>query len=343
MAVPAGRMSRTPRNIEDPQLTKLLVDREAFRGDPLFVVDVGASGGIDSYWRLFGDQLQAVGFDPLTAEVERLNAGEDRQARYVAAWVTSHAQGRSDDGPSTQFFHRTSAVRASEIADLDFVREHFNAGAPIELTSETVVLDDYFDAGTRQRIDFLKVDTDGADYEVLRGAETILRTGGVLGVAVETQFQGGLDPGANIFSNIDSYLRGHGFSLFELEVYRYSRSALPAPFLYDIPAQTTTGQVSWGEAIYLRDLGAEQYESTWGFEPSPTDICKLLCLFEIFGLPDCSAELLLKYGNRVADEKERTEYLDVLAAEQSGKTTTYAELEQDFSDDARRRFAPRMT
>ncbi len=79
---------------------------------------------------------------------------------------------------STHFFSRTSAVRAAEIAELDFVREHQNAGAPITYASDRIVLDDYFHAADRARIDFLKVDTDGADYDVLRGADQILRSGG---------------------------------------------------------------------------------------------------------------------------------------------------------------------
>jgi FkbM family methyltransferase len=177
-------MSRTPRNNDNPELTRALVRRRVFADDPLFVVDVGASGGIDSYWREFGDQLRAVGFDPLVAEVDRLNAGAETGVRYEAAWVTCHAPSTSEGTASTQFFQRTSAVRAAEVAGLDFIREHFNAGAPIELASKRIVLDDYFDSHDRKSLDFLKVDTDGGDFDVLRGAEEILRDGRVLGLAV---------------------------------------------------------------------------------------------------------------------------------------------------------------
>ena len=333
-------MSRTPRNIDVPRLTRLLVERNAFVDDPLFVVDVGASGGIDSYWREFGDQLRAIGFDPLVAEVRRLNERAPPHVRYEAAWVTSREPSAPDGAPSTQFFPRTSAVRAAEIAELDFAREHFNAGAPIELAAELIVLDDYFEARARESIDFLKVDTDGGDYDVLRGAGEALRSGGILGLAVEAQFHGAVSAEANLFCNIDAYLREMGFGLFELEVYRYSRSALPARFALDLPAQTVTGQVSWGEAIYFRDLGDPGYESTWGFRPTSADILKLMCLFEIFGLPDCSAELVLKYPEEVGGERTRSEFLDILASEQSGEATTYADLQRGFAADARRRFSP---
>jgi hypothetical protein len=333
-------VSRTPRNNDSPELTRELVDRGTFADDPLFVVDVGASGGIDGYWHEFGDQFGAVGFDPIVTEVDRLNAGAGTGVRYEAAWVTCRHPGNANGMPSTQFFQRTSAVRAAEVAGLDYAREHYNAGAPVELSTERIVLDEYFDSDDRRRIDFLKVDTDGGDFDVLRGAETILRDGGVLGLAVEAQFHGPVASDANLFSNVDLYLRGLGFALFDLEVNRYSRSALPAEFVLDIPAQTVTGQISWGEAIYFRDLGDPDYESMWSFRPTAVDIFKLMCLFEIFGLSDCAAELILKYRELLGHARTRTDLLDLLAAEQNGAGTTYAELHRRFASEARRRFAP---
>jgi FkbM family methyltransferase len=331
-------MSRTPRVIAQPQLTRLLVQRGAFLDDPVFVVDVGASGGIESYWSEFHGQLIAVGFDPLIAEVDRLNALAPRGVRYVAAWVTCASPGTPEDSPTTQFFARTSAVRAAELASLDFQREYYNTGAVIEHAADRIVLDNYFDRKDRLNIDFVKVDTDGHDYEVLLGCDEILGSGRVLGLAVEAQFHGPVSRNANLFSNIDALLRDKGFGLFDLEVYRYSRAALPAQFVYDMPANTTTGQISWGEAFYFRDLGDPDYERTWAFEPTIEDVLKLACLFEIFGMPDCSAELIVKYGQRVGSERERTELLDILASEQAGVETTHSDLLREFAADAVTRF-----
>ena len=64
------------------------------------------------------------------------------------------------------------------------------------------------------------------DLEVLMGARGLLEAG-VLGLLVEVQLQGASHEYANTFANIDRYLRHLGFSLFDVELYRYSRSALP--------------------------------------------------------------------------------------------------------------------
>jgi FkbM family methyltransferase len=318
-----------------------LVDGGAFRQDPVFLVDVGASGGIDAYWSAFEDQLVGVGFDPLLTEVDHLNrTTPNPRVTYVPAWVTSHRARSSrviepSETPNTQFFQRTSAVRAAEIAELDYMQEFNNRGAEVRYAEHHVVLDEYFDAEARTSIDFIKVDTDGHDYDVLLGCDAILSSGRVLGLAVEAQFHGFVSADANLFSNVDLYLRTKGFGLFDLEINRYSRAALPARFVLSVPAQTTTGQVSWGEAIYFRDLADPDYEQTWNFHPSMEDVLKLACLFEIFGMPDCSAELVIKYGDEIVADYDRTAILDVLASEQEGRDIGYEDLLREFSDQAR--------
>jgi hypothetical protein len=75
----------------------------------------------------------------------------------------------------------------------------------------------------------------------------------------------------------------------------------------------------------------------WEFEPTTPDILKTACMFEIFGLPDCAAELIVKYRERIGDESELTPLLDLLAADQAGERATYAGLLQEFSAEVRRR------
>jgi hypothetical protein len=38
--------------------------RDALKGEPCTLIDIGCSGGIDGIWRTFGDRLRAIGFDP---------------------------------------------------------------------------------------------------------------------------------------------------------------------------------------------------------------------------------------------------------------------------------------
>ncbi len=155
--------------------------------DELMLIDVGASGGIDGFWgECFGPKLKAVGFDPLIAEVDRLNKTRGYGGiRYEAAFVgcpeydtlfpPSQRQNpiASKDNSS---FQGTSAVRASEAMHMNYVKEVFNAGAEVRLTDRDISLDDYVQTSGIRNVDFVKIDTDGHDIEVLLGAKEMLRT-----------------------------------------------------------------------------------------------------------------------------------------------------------------------
>jgi hypothetical protein len=155
----------------------------------------------------------------------------------------------------------------------------------------------------------------------------------VLGLSVEVQLHGADYPHSNVFSNIDKFLRHAGFSLFDLDIYRYSRGALPARFQYDIPAQTVSGQVQWGEAIYFRDLADPDYDAMHQFQEDEQKVLKLCCLFEIFGLPDCAAELLLKVGREGKYKLPAPLLLDALTPKLGRKQETYQEYVARFDRD----------
>ncbi len=312
-----------------------------------FLIDVGASGGLEKHWQQFGDRLKALAFEPLVVEAERLQrAAAGTKVRYEAAFVTCRdfdvlfprdVRGDRSRSKSNDPFRRTSAARAQELMPTPYIDQVFNAGAPAVYADRHVVLDDFIPVDEQPFVDFIKVDTDGHDIEVLLGAEELLRRGGVLGFSIEGQFHGASHDYANTFSNIDRLLRGCGFTLFDLESYRYSRAALPTPFAHDLAAQTVSGQVLWGEAIYFRDLGDPEYERMWPYEVTAERVLKLACLFDLFGMPDCAAELLLVRGGL-----RSRELLDALATEVNREPISYDDSVRRFEVDPQRLFPTRL-
>jgi FkbM family methyltransferase len=321
----------TPRANSDPPMTKHLVDSGVFRGKRFCLVDVGASGGIGRHWEIFGESLRAYGFDGLIKEVERLNAAAGgRGVRYYPFLVGDKSYQQPRGVPDTQPFGRTSAARALEISHCNYAETYHDRGGSGEYTAEMVELDQFFLRDHPEDVDFIKIDTDGSDYQVLCGAKELLSTQQVLGLAVEIQFHGLVHDESNTFRNIDRLLTGLGFSIFDLDVHRYSRAALPKPFVCGIPAQTVDGQVLYGDALYLRDAGKEGYENDWGMTFPPDKIVKLACLFEIFGLEDCAAELLLKFRTSVGTSLDIDRCLDSLTPPVSGQKLSYRQYLRQF-------------
>ncbi len=339
----------TARVNYNPSMTKRFVTDGVFKTEPFTVIDVGASGGIEQHWRIFGEQLVAVGFEPLVKECTRLNKVEQSPGvRYHAFFVGSEDYGSlfPDNivtdrvlGWSNQPFPRTSSVRAQQAMNYSVTKHYNSDDDEIVLTDNVTTLDGFFSTHSIDTIDFIKIDTDGHDYEVLCGARKVLTKYPVLGLFVECQFHGVVHPHANLFSNIDRLLRDEGFSLFDIEVYRYTRACLPGQFVYNIPAQTTSGQVVWGDALYLRDVAAEGYENHWRIQFSPQKLLKLACLFEIYGLPDCAAELLVVRKEGLDGVVNVAQCLDLLAAEMNPSIPSYAEYNRTF-DSALESFFP---
>jgi hypothetical protein len=339
----------TPRINLAASVTRELARQGAFSAEPLVLADVGVSGGIPAYWRQFEPHLAAFGFDTLVRECERLNRAETNpRVRYFDRFVgwdgyrELFPEGIERDaaaGWSNQPFPRTSAARLQHAQEVPFA-QHYNANDPeLVYTSRRTSLDAFFGEHPAVGVDFIKVDTDGQDYEVLLGARRLLDEHKVLGLLVEMQFHGVSHPHANLFANIDRLLREHGFSLFDLETYRYSRANLPGRFVYRLPAQTREGQVLAGDALYLRDVAAPGYEERWG-PVLESKLLKLVCLFEIFGMPDCAAELLELKRDRFEKKANIPELLDLLAAQMHPAIASYAEINRRFAECPERFYPP---
>ena len=324
-------------------LTRRVLEQRLWGDAPFFLIDVGCSGGLDKQWDVFGDRLRAVGFDPLASEVDRLNGVETRPSvTYEAAAVGCRAF--DTEFPPTkradpaQTFARSSTASVHARRRISYIQEVFNKSAPMVVSTRTVVLDDYVPADEHGQVDFIKVDTDGHDIEVVLGATGIMDAGGVLGLKVEVPYQGPRHEFANTFGNIDRVIQSHGFALFDLTTNRYSRAELPAPFVYDLAAQTVSGQAVWGDALYFRDLASPSYDAVWRYTATPERVMKLACLYEQFELPDCAAELLVKRGDFLAPAT-REEILDLLAG---GEPGAHRALVEAFTADPASFFPSRL-
>jgi len=337
------------RRINDrAPLVRSLVERGLFAGEPLVLADVGVSGGLPSFWRQFEPHFRAFGFDPLIRECERLNREEKNKAVEYHDYFLGYPEyeqlfpnadrGDPVKGWSNQPFERTSAARAQRLQSMTIQQWFNNENPDVVFTERRISLDEFF-AARSEKVDFIKVDTDGHDYEVLCGARRILKDHQVLGLLVETQFHGITHPHSNLFANIDRLLREHGFSLFDLETYRYTRGVLPGRFEYSMAAQTKEGQILAADALYLRDISAPGYDERWRQRLSDSKLLKLAALFDVFGLPDCAAELLSDRQQQLATGVDLPTLLDLLAREIQPGMGGYAEVNKRF-DASREAFYP---
>jgi hypothetical protein len=62
-------------------------------------------------------------------------------------------------------------------------------------------------------------------------------------------------------------------------------------------------------------------------------LLKLVCLFALFELPDCAAEIVVAHRDRVATAVDPDALLDLLTPSLRGKQLSYADYVAAFDDD----------
>jgi FkbM family methyltransferase len=331
-------------------MTELLRRRGVFDRAPFVLIDAGCSGGIDDAWRAFGPSLVVHAYDPDLAACEELQAKERFEhvhyhARPVGLPETHpFVRRRAEDAarwPNTNIWGRVTAgylaARSHPAAPPAAPTEPPAPSAPaapadpprIADPSAVVGVDEIVRAENLSTIDFLKIDVDGPDVEVLESARETLGASQVLGVGMEVNWFGSANPTEHTFHNTDRFLREQGFTLFGVTVRRYSRTDLPAPFEKEDFAYTHFGQPYQGDAIYLRDLAADDLAALAADYP-PEKLIKLACIYELIGVPDCAAEILNHFGERLTDFGDRESLLDALTPPLHGQQLSYRDYIAEF-------------
>jgi FkbM family methyltransferase len=254
--------------------------------------DYGSQG-----WQIFAPNLTIYGFDadPEACEIENANI-EVRQQNGEVNWqefhipvglgsfigesklyVTKNPMCSSLYPPNEPQINRFQGL--PELMNLDF-----------EVDIEITTLDDFCQVEQINEIDFLQIDVQGADLDVLKGASWILERS-ILAVKIEVYFFP-FYVGQPLFPDVDSFLRNHGFSLFDLLVGRYNRTNSP------IQSKAHPGHIIWGDCIYIRDLIDQ---TTSSLPKTPAQIFKLACIADVMHFHDYALELLkyltLNYGS----------------------------------------------
>ena len=244
-------------------------------------------------WGIFAPNLTIYGFD---ADADACNeANANLEARKVN-WTEKHIPLALSNtvGESTLYVTK-NPMCSSLYAPNEPYLSRFGGllelvGLDFNLGIETTTLDTFCQLEEIEEIDFLQIDVQGADLQVLEGGSSILERS-VLAVQVEVEFSH-LYVDQPLFAEVDNYMRKQGFTLFDLSTARRLRARSP------IVSTSHPGQLLWGDAFYFRDLLRENLSTD---SKAPERLLKLACLADIMDFSDYALELLeyltLEYGH----------------------------------------------
>jgi FkbM family methyltransferase len=198
-----------PMKIHNGQLPPPVIFRrnEGYSmNDKIHIIDVGARGGIDPRWKPYYGMLEVLAFEPDPREFALLNA---RRHPY-SIWFLPAALGARDGQQATLFIWRQPGSSSLLQPNMELCGM-YPYGNAMEVVGEYPVTLKRMDTVCRDfQPDVLKVDTQGTELDVLRGAGQLLEY--ALAVDVEVGFvQQYL--GQPLFSDVDLFMRQKGFIL----------------------------------------------------------------------------------------------------------------------------------
>jgi FkbM family methyltransferase len=225
-------------------------------------LDIGARSGGETYYAPLAGQLKVIGFDDSPAE--SCAPGEAIQYEHHTAILAGQHGRRTFFKAAWPF---SSSLYKTNMKYFDRLPCRDNMVVVDELEVETTTLDHFAADLSDDHIDFIKIDVEGAELDVLRAGSCTLQDKRVLGIKTEFWW----DPimrGQPSFAELDIFLRAKGFYLFDLELHNYQaymRSTLPVGrllarsknwrgvFQNVRPDRSRYGQALTGDALYFRD------------------------------------------------------------------------------------------
>jgi FkbM family methyltransferase len=205
--------------------------------DVIRLIDVGARGGIDKRWEPFYSELEVRAFEPDPEECAALGS---RSSPYAVRFLPV-ILGARDGEPATLFVCRTPGC-SSLLRPNSELLQFYEYGENLDVVGEHPMITTRMDTACGDfQPDVLKIDTQGTELDVLRGAGRLLDN--TLAVELEVEFVQQY-AGQPVFSDVDSFMREQGFTLRGLRrTYWREKAEYRHPY---------GGQLIHGDALYLR-------------------------------------------------------------------------------------------
>ena len=303
------------RHPEYPYFTREICKRGILQ-EPFRLIDIGVLGGIGSHWFNFGDHLQAWGFDVLYEQgVKPLIEANPHPDRLHYLNI-----GLGEEDATKPFKWYPENPTAS----------HFAASNGTDRVDETwqnvsiCRLDSLYADGTIGAVDFMKMDAESYEVEIIKGARQFFLNSGIFGVQSEATFARTPRHPRSQFIELYEQMAPYGFTPYDFIVHRNPRRSLAFGFPEERPAGEYVlrpiGVASIFDFLFLNEI----FDDAAGQAEASVDrILKMIALTELYGLQDIGLDILLDHRERLSGRFDVEEGADWLIRERPAATLTY--------------------
>jgi FkbM family methyltransferase len=282
--------------------------------EPFVLIDVGVQGGENIRWRPLGDRLVVHGFDPIAEVVKQLTeANGGRPNRHYHCMAVGNK-----DGEQAFYFNSANPTASS-------MYQQSSGRFGVERSEECRMvpirrLDSLLAEGVIPLADYIKIDVEGFEQDVLLGARELLRAS-VLALQTETNF--GVSPSypKSHFATVAEIALENHLLVFDLAFNRIPRAsfqrALVEKGFEPITEQDTVGRPATVDVLFARDLIEElDHSSHYRFSPRPVSINQLIksmIICELHALNDIALDTAERFADRLGTHLDVDRAIRLLA------------------------------
>ncbi len=204
------------------------------------IVDIGAMGGIAKKWNSLSGFVKIIAFEPDEREFNKLKSGGN---------VTYFNCALYDKSQDLRFYITKSRGKSSIyepnitlLSQFEDVERYYIEKKETIPSEKVRTLDSIIEDNSITDVDFLKLDTQGSELNILKGGEK-LTIPKVFGIQIEVEF---IEMYKNqpLFWNVDEFMQRSGYQLVDLRRQYWKRKEY-----YDYVGK---GQLVFGDALYLK-------------------------------------------------------------------------------------------
>lgn len=252
-AIPAMRDAAT-RNwlLNHPAFAESAYGK-SLKSQPLGFIDIGARGGVSEVVEPIAGATAVLGFEPNESEAQALRAAHAASPVYQSFEVRCAAVAGTTG--SRDFYETARGVNSSLLRPSEsFASRYQVPGFAVEniASCQTDTLDNIIyetDESAAPYGEFLKLDVQGAELEVLQGAERVLSERTVAVIA-EVSFCE-LYENQPLFGDVASFLKSKGFGFYGFHAMSHRASHLR--HLIDHPSPQWSQRLIHADGIFFRE------------------------------------------------------------------------------------------
>jgi FkbM family methyltransferase len=279
------------------EFTKWVVNAELL-AEPFVLIDVGVQGGEAIRWGPLGDYLTVHGFDPIVEVIDELKQkNAARQNRHYHCLAVGNADREE------RFYYNATNPTASSLYQQGPSRYDVQTSEQVRMVPMRR-LDSLFAEGLIPKADFVKIDVEGHEKDVLLGARDLFQAG-VLGMHTETNF--GVSPHypKSHFVTMAEFALDNHLLVFDLAFDRAPRAsfqkALIRKGLKPIVDHNEIGKPTTVDVLFCRDLIDEvDHQDNYVTASRPTtidQIIKTMIICELHSLNDIALDTAERFAD----------------------------------------------